>query len=57
MNKQFIDICDDFGIDPNMPFNKIMEGIYYDWDQEVLQDFMDALLAAETDIGEALFDN
>lgn len=55
MTERFISICKDFGIDPILPFNKIMEHIYYEWDQEILQNFMNELMDAETSLGDALF--
>lgn len=55
MTERFISICKDFGIDPTLPFNKIMEHIYYEWDQEILLNFMDELMYAETSLGDALF--
>ena len=55
MTERFFSICKYFGIDPFLPFNKIMEHIYYEWDQEKLQDFMDQLMCAEIDMGDALF--
>ena len=55
MTERFIGICKNFGIDPTLPFNKIMGYIYYEWNQGVLQDFMDELMDAETSLGDALF--
>lgn len=69
MNKQFLQICKDFGLkvfDENkcpLAANKIFEQIYYDWGSSQLLDFMDRLMYCEAGgtkdmgIGEALFDD
>ena len=59
--KSFIQICADNNLiiscnGKELPFREVIKEIYYNWNMEDLQNFMNDLLYSETQIGEVLFD-
>lgn len=58
--KDFIQICADNNLiisckGIELPFREVIKEIYYNWNMEDLQHFMNDLMESEIHIGEALF--